>query len=87
MIWDDLIKDCEWSDRPFTSEEIAEVASMKVVEVLDKGTLQVLTKSGSVVYLGIEGPVVEPIDLSKATIRTYQKDMYGRKVKWHRVIL
>lgn len=87
MIWDNLTKYCEWSDRPLAPEEIAEIASVRVVKSLNRDTLEVTLKSGGIVYLGIEGPIVEPIDLSKSTIRTYQREINGKMTELYRIIL
>lgn len=88
MTFDDLLtKYCEWSDRPLAPEEIAEVASVRVVKVLNSNTLEVTFSNRDIVYLGIEGPVKENINLSESIIRTYRIEINGEMAELHRIIL
>lgn len=87
MIWDNLTKYCEWSDRPLAPEEIAGIASVRVVKALYRDTLEVTLKSGGIVYLGIEGPIIENINLSESLIRTYQREIDGKMTEVYRIIL
>lgn len=88
MTFDDLLtKYCKWSIRPLTPEEIAEVASVRVVTVLNSNTLEVTFSNRDIVYLGIEGPVKENINLSESIIRTYRIEINGEMDELHRIIL